>query len=99
MQQKGYEIIDRNYSCRYGEIDIIGKESNYLVFLEVKYRSNARMGYPEEAVNVYKIRHILQASQWYMYEKGYSLDTPVRYDVVAMGRDQIRLIKNAFEAG
>ena len=49
LEGKGYHIMDRNYSCRYGEIDIIAKESGSVVFLEVKFRNNGRMGIPVAA--------------------------------------------------
>ena len=49
-RQAGYEILERNYRCRAGEIDLIAKDHDFLVFVEVKYRENASMGTPLEAV-------------------------------------------------
>lgn len=99
MQAKGYEIIDRNYYCQYGEIDIVCKEKEYLVFVEVKYRKDTRMGSPEEAVSSYKMQHIIKSAKHYLYEKRYGWDTPVRFDVVVILGENIKVIQNAFEAG
>lgn len=97
LKNKGYEIIEQNYYCRYGEIDIIARESDYLVFVEVKYRKNNEMGMPESAVNYTKKKHIIQSAQNYMYEKYKRDDIPSRFDVVAIQGELIHLIKNAFE--
>lgn len=98
LRSKGYEILEQNYYCRYGEIDIICKEKGYLVFVEVKYRANGRMGSPAEAITPYKIRHIVNSAQNYLYERHYSSDMPVRFDAVVILGTDISLIKNAFEA-
>lgn len=78
---------------------MIAKENGYLVFIEVKYRSTSRMGYPEEAIAPYKMQRIVKSAKKYLYEKGYPSDTPVRFDVVVILGKEISLIKNAFEAG
>ena len=59
----GYEIISLNYRCRVGEIDIIAKDEEYLVFVEVKYRKNERMGSPFDAVDFRKQQKIIKVSQ------------------------------------
>lgn len=97
LQSKGYEIVEQNYFCRYGEIDIICKDGKYLVFVEVKYRANSKMGAPQEAVSAYKIQHIIRSAQSYLYEKRYSMDIPVRFDVVVILGKEINVIQNAFE--
>lgn len=91
--------MERNFYCRGGEIDVIAKENGYLVFIEVKYRSTGRMGYPEEAIAPYKMQRIIQTAKKYLYEKRYPSDTPVRFDVVVILGEEISIIKNAFEAG
>lgn len=50
MKGHGYEILEMNYRCRQGEVDIVAKDGAYLVFVEVKYRRDAGAGYPAEAV-------------------------------------------------
>lgn len=92
-------MLERNYYCCFGEIDIICKDAGYLVFVEVKYRKDSRMGSPAEAIQPYKIHHIVQSAEYYLYHKGYTLDTPVRFDVVVILGREIQVIKNAFDAG
>ena len=96
LKKQGYEIIETNFRCHIGEIDIIGRDNGYLVFIEVKYRKNKVYGYPEEAVNYKKINTIKMIAMNYLKYKNISFDTPVRFDVLAIEGESIRLIKNAF---
>lgn len=98
LQKKGYDILEQNYYCKYGEIDIVAKESGYLVFVEVKYRRSSGMGRPESAVNYKKRKHIIESARYYMYDKYKRDDIPSRFDVVAIQGELIHLIKNAFYA-
>ena len=68
LENKGYEILKRNYRCRYGEIDIIAQYKNEIDFIEVKTRSGTDYGRPCEAVNNEKKRHIRNASLNYLRE-------------------------------
>lgn len=95
--QKGYTLLERNFCCRTGEIDLIAKEGNYLVFIEVKYRANRRFGIPEEAVTREKQRSIIRTAQFYLLRQNIPESTPCRFDVVAVEKEEIRLVKNAFE--
>lgn len=97
LQEKGYEILESNFQCRQGEIDIIAQNGRYLVFIEVKYRQNERGGLPEEAVGREKQKKIIQTAKYYLYRKGLSEETPCRFDVVGILGEKIRLIQNAFE--
>ncbi len=67
--KSGAEILERNYKIKTGEIDIIAKVDNELVFIEVKSRSNTRYGYPAEAVNYKKINKISNVARYYMLMK------------------------------
>ncbi len=100
LSQQGVKILERNFRCRTGEIDIIAKDDKYLCFIEVKYRSDDFFGEPQEAVNFRKQKHICKVSDFYLYSKYKSFDLPVRYDVVAISqKDNIftfKWIKNAF---
>ena len=96
LEKQGVIIQDRSYRCRSGEIDLIGKDQEYLVFFEVKYRHNAEKGHPEEAVGPSKQRQICRVADYYRCVKHISLETAVRYDVVAREGEQIRWVKNAF---
>ncbi len=97
LEANGYEIIQRNFYCKAGEIDIIAKQEEYLVFIEIRFRSSVANGYPEESVTKRKQNRIIQSARYYMYKMRLSEDTPVRFDVVAILGTRFRLIKNAFE--
>ncbi|MCD8036603.1 MAG: YraN family protein [Clostridiales bacterium] len=97
-KNKAYEILERNYCRRTGEIDIIAKDGETLVFIEVKYRRDASCGYPAEAVTRNKQRHIMDTALMYIQEKGGSFG---RFDVAEImeknGEAYIRYTENAFE--
>ncbi len=96
LKEKGYEILELNFRCKNGEIDIVAKDREYLVFVEVKYRDNIRKGYPLEAISVQKQRTISKCAMYYMMK--YGLDNfPVRFDVVGILKNEIQLIQNAFD--
>lgn len=97
MEQRGYTILEMNFRCRQGEVDIIAKDNKYLVFVEVKFRSDTDKGYPEDAVDYRKQRRICKAAEYYMYSHGMNEYTPVRFDVAGILYDEIRYTENAFE--
>lgn len=80
LQKKGYQILERNFSNRFGEIDIIAKNKGELVFVEVKAKKGTDFGLPEEMVNSYKLKKVQNMAIIYM--KGASL--PCRIDVIAV---------------
>lgn len=86
-----YEIIDRNFSCRQGEIDIIAYDlkNKEIVFFEVKTRTSFNYGFPSEAVNNIKQKHILNSVKYYLYCKGLQ-DCFVRIDVIEIVIDTNR---------
>ncbi len=96
LKGQGVLILERNFRSRRGEIDLIGRDREYLVFFEVKYRSSAALGYPEEAVGHAKQRNICRTADYYRCIRHVSAQTAVRYDVIAIEGEQIRWIKNAF---
>ena len=96
LKKQGYEILAMNYRCRIGEIDIIARDGEYLVFVEVKYRSSAAGGAPEEAVNYKKQRVISKVASYYLMKEYGTLDVDCRFDVAGILDDEIRLTKNAF---
>ena len=69
LKQKGYIILECNYRCMIGEVDIIALDKQTVVFIEVKYRKNYGSGYPEEAVSRKKMRRICKTADWYCLEK------------------------------
>ena len=92
----GYKLLEANYRCFFGEIDLIAKDKDTVVFCEVKYRQNGRQGNPLEAVNYRKQQIIYKCAMNYMtfiYKK----EAPCRFDVIGFQGDQICHIKNAFQ--
>ena len=81
LENIGYEIIERNFLCKQGEIDIIAKDKDEYVFIEVKTRSNRCYGRPSEAVNVFKKKHILKSTKYYLYLHKLE-DKFIRFDVI-----------------
>lgn len=98
LMEQGYEIIEANYWCRSGEIDLIAREGGYLVFIEVKYRKDSDKGTPLEAVDFRKIKNITRVCRYYLYRNRIPQDYPCRFDVVSILGKEIILIQNAFDA-
>ena len=96
LTERGMRIVERNYRNRQGEIDIIGYHENYLVFVEVKYRSGDKKGSALAAVTPQKQRQICKVADYYRYLHKIPMATMVRYDVVAIQGDEINWIQNAF---
>lgn len=96
LRQYGYEIIAERYRWRGGEIDLIARDGNFLVFIEVRSRSKELFGLPEETVNYKKQHKILLTAQHYLSRHPTDLD--IRFDVVALSGGQLRLYKDAFRA-
>ncbi|MBO4394868.1 MAG: YraN family protein [Eubacterium sp.] len=99
LEQNGYKVIDRNFhGGRFSELDIVARDGDgYLCFVEVKYRHDDEHGGGEGAIDQHKIRNISKCAAYYMSQKKLSPDTPVRFDVVFIIGDDIRLIQNAFD--
>ena len=83
LETHNYKIIERNFRCRQGEIDIIAKDlsKNELVFVEVKTRLSFNYGTPSQSVTSIKQRHILNVAKYYLYKNSIN-DTFVRFDVI-----------------
>ena len=96
LEQQGMRIVERNFRCKLGEIDLIGWHQNYLVFVEVKYRSNNGKGSAVEAVDARKQRRICKVADSYRKIHHIGNQTGIRYDVVAIQGEKIEWITNAF---
>lgn len=96
LKEKGYCIVEKNYRVRQGEIDLVAKDRDTLVFVEVKYRKNPASGFAAEAVGMAKQRKISRVSLSYLSEHGISPDAAIRYDVIAIDQDVITHYENAF---
>lgn len=97
----GYELIEKNYRCPFGEIDIIARRADIIVFIEVKTRQSMKFGRPGEAVNYYKQQKIIKTAQWYIHSS--QLDRlHFRFDVLEIlrtpaGQATVNHVRNAFE--
>jgi putative endonuclease len=99
LARKGYTILERNYSTRSGEIDLVALHNGQVVFVEVKTRTSDAYGAPELAVNPRKQLRMIKAALGYIkYKKLHQM--PCRFDVVAItaaDENGVELIQNAFE--
>jgi putative endonuclease len=85
---KGYQLIERNYRFGKGEIDLVMKDKNKLVFVEVKTRQTAEIGEPYLAVNIRKQRQIIQIANHYVVSK--NIDSDIRFDIVSIIHNSYR---------
>ena len=100
LKKKGYKILDRNYRTKLGEIDIVAKDKDTIVFVEVKARRSSQYGSPKWAVTPKKQRKISMAALFYLKETK-QIRAKARFDVVSITaieeEPRIEIIKNAFE--
>jgi putative endonuclease len=100
LKKSGYHIIEINYRCVLGEIDIVARENGEIVFIEVKTRKSGELGYPEQAVGIKKQRKLSQLALCYLQGKKLT-NAKARFDVMAItmsaSGNEIKLIKNAFD--
>lgn len=101
LEAKGYAIVARNFRIRSAEIDIIAREGDVLIFVEVKARSNVRHGLPSEAVTLRKQKKIIEAAGVFLQDENFC-DCACRFDVVEVflrggSVEAINHIENAFE--
>jgi putative endonuclease len=94
---KGYSILESNYRKKWGELDIVAKKGNVLVFVEVKFRKTERFGFAEQFVDNNKQRKLIKTAKAYMFEKGINPENTVyRFDVIGITGLKVNHIKNAF---
>ena len=95
LEQQGYEVIARNYTCKLGEIDIIAMDTreNVLSFIEVKTRTSDKYGYQAEAISTNKIRHIKNVAVHFLRKHADFSDYNARFDVVEI---ECKVSKNCF---
>ena len=101
LRRNGYRIVDMNYSCRFGEIDIIASKDGFIVFVEVKLRKNADFAEAREFVSYSKQQRVLKTAQLWLSTK--DCDLQPRFDVIEvyapkgmLGSVTINHIENAF---
>ncbi len=100
LQKKGYKLVERNYRCAVGELDLIVLDRRVVVFVEVKTRTGHGFGSPLEAVEFRKQRKMIQAAQFFLSAKGLQ-QREARFDVIGIswpGREPVvEHIENAFD--
>lgn len=102
LKQEGYTILENNFKCKIGEIDIIAQDGDYITFVEVKTRYSQQFGIPAEAITYKKQVRIIKSAQIYILKKKlFNID--FRFDVIQVMTNtnndtiSIDLIKNAFQ--
>jgi len=103
LKRRGFRILQRNWSGRFGEIDLIAREKEALVFVEVKTRASDLWGGPEEAVTTAKQRRLIKTAREFAHRHRLE-DTPMRFDVIAIETDSgdkpvVRHYPDAFHPG
>jgi putative endonuclease len=100
LHHQGYRILERNFRCRFGEIDLVARDGRTLAFIEVKTRRSQAFGAAALAVTAEKQRRLIKASQVYLSRKAGAREL-CRFDVVTIqiraGKPQVELIKDAFQ--
>lgn len=100
LAKRGLRPVDRNYRCRSGEIDLIMRDEEVLVFIEVRFRKSLGFGTPAETVTVAKQKKIVAAARHFLQSRRIHDRSPCRFDVVALSgprQEQIDWIQDAFQ--
>jgi len=101
LKKKGFNILCQNYRSSIGEIDIIAKERDIIVFIEVKARTNTYYGLPKEAVTYKKQQQIIRTAMCYLNKKQLYNQSKIRFDVISIlftdNQPKIEHIKAAFQ--
>lgn len=98
LKNKGYEILERNFTVRGGEIDIIAKETNSICFIEVKFRQNLDYGNAADYITKKKMSKLLRTAKIFLYERDF-LEKDWRIDAVVINGDETELLKNVYIEG
>ncbi|MBI4712169.1 MAG: YraN family protein [Planctomycetes bacterium] len=104
LKKQGYRIVERNFRCNFGEIDIIAYRKEVLSFIEVKTRTSAGFGMPEESITPAKQKRMLRLAKYYLYKKKVIDKIDCRFDAVTVllptaGAPQISLLENVLILG
>ncbi len=99
LQQQGLHLIQRNFSCRFGEIDLIMRDQDTLVFIEVRMRSHAHFMHPRDTIDAFKQKKIIKTAIYYLQQQKLTSRMICRFDVIAIEKEdnQLQWIKRAFE--
>ena len=95
LKGEGYRILERNYRSRFGEIDVIAEQGDYLVFVEVKKRNTESFGQSFSSITRRKRDHLIKSALFYM-KAHKCCDRHVRFDVVGIDKGAAKIMKHAF---
>ncbi len=102
LEEAGLIVLERNFRCKTGEIDIICSDGPGLVFVEVRYRQNPRFASAAASVTLAKQRKLIRTAEYYLQRRGWLNQRPCRFDVLAFSStrdlraDGIQWLKSAF---
>ena len=88
LLEAGLKLLEKNYRCKAGEIDLICSQGEQLVFVEVRYRGNSRFASASESVDRRKQRKIIRTAQLYLQRNRQFQQSPCRFDVIAISPSQ-----------
>ena len=103
FKQQGLQLLEKNFNCRCGEIDLILKDHNSLVFAEVRFRKSTNYGSAAETVNYHKQQKLIKAAQFFLLKHRHYESFPCRFDVlgISLGKEKNTIdyhwLKNAFQ--
>ena len=104
LQEQGLTRLQENFSCKYGEIDLIMRDNEFIVFIEVRYRKKTQFGHPLETINYSKQKKIIKTVQYFLLKNPEFNQLACRIDAVALNsqdksrQDHIDWVKNAIQA-
>ena len=100
LEERGLALLERNYRCHGGELDLVMRDGSHLVFVEVRCRSDKRYGTPAETVTRNKQKRLIRAAKIYLQH--HRLNVACRFDIIAItqtnGKNNLEWIQNAFQA-
>jgi putative endonuclease len=97
LARKGYRIVERNYRCKSGELDIVARDGDVLCFVEVRSRRDGEHGHAAEMIDRRKQMQVTRVARWYLAERAPTFERS-RFDVVAITGDDTLLIRDAWRA-
>ena len=105
LRQQGLKLVARNFRCRTGEIDLVMRDGDQLVFVEVRFRKNNTYGSPAESIDLRKQARVIRCAEYFLQRSATLARLPARFDVVTLtsakeqdGLFETHWIRNAFEA-
>lgn len=97
LESKGFILLEKNYTCRVGEIDLIMQDLDDIVFVEVRFRKHDRYGLAIETIDGVKQRKLLRTANYFLQQNRWIDKRNCRFDVIAIQGCELEWIKNAFE--